>query len=162
MVADDRFRKDLYYRLNVFPIQIPPLRERREDIPPLVWSFVEELARRMGKSVKAVSQRSLDALQHHPWPGNIRELRNAVERALITCQGPTLFIEPPTCPLTTETGMTLEQVERAHVLRVLEMTGWRVRGKNGAAAILGLPPTTLESRMVRLGIHRPGPGSEIP
>jgi formate hydrogenlyase transcriptional activator len=162
MVADGRFRKDLYYRLNVFPIQIPPLRERREDIPALVWSFVEELARRMGKSVEAVSQRSLDALQRHAWPGNIRELRNAVERALITCQGSTLFIEPPTLSEPTVTCMTLEEVERAHILRVLEKTAWRVRGKNGAAAILGLPPTTLDSRMARLGIHRPGVPSEIP
>jgi PAS domain S-box-containing protein len=162
MVADGRYRKDLYYRLNVFPIQIPPLRERREDIPLLVWSFVEELGKRMGKSVEAISERSLDALQHHRWPGNVRELRNAVERALITCQGPTLFIEPPALSEPVETGMTLEAVERAHILRVLEMTGWRVRGKNGAATILGLPPTTLESRMVKLLVHRPCLPSEIP
>jgi PAS domain S-box-containing protein len=162
MVADGRFRKDLYYRLNVFPIQIPPLRERSEDIPLLVWSFVEELGKRMGKSIEAVSQRSLDALQHHPWPGNIRELRNAVERALITCQGPTLFIEPPALSEPMETVMTLDEVERAHILRVLQMTGWRVRGKNGAATILGLPPTTLESRMAKLLVHRPCHPSEIP
>jgi PAS domain S-box-containing protein len=162
MVADGRFRNDLYYRLNVFPIQIPPLRERRDDIPLLVWSFVEELGRRMGKTVEAVSQQSMDALQHHPWPGNIRELRNAVERALITCQNPTLFIEPPALSEPTATGMTLDEVERAHILRVLEMTAWRVRGKTGAAAILGLPPTTLDSRMAKLGIHRPSHASEIP
>lgn len=162
MVADGRFRKDLYYRLNIFPIQIPPLRERREDIPLLVWSFVEELSRRMGKSIEAVSQRSLDALQQHPWPGNIRELRNAVERALITGKGPMLWIDPPALSETRETGMTLDEVERAHILRVLAMTGWRVRGKNGAATILGLPPTTLDSRMAKLGIRRSARPSEIP
>jgi PAS domain S-box-containing protein len=162
MVADGCFRKDLYYRLNVFPIEIPPLRERRDDIPLLVWSFVEELGRRMGRSVEAVSPQSLHALQHYPWPGNIRELRNVVERALITCHGPTLFIEPPAHPGSPATGLTLEEVERAHILRVLEMTGWRVRGKQGAANILGVPPTTLDSRMVKLDIHRPSRCSASP
>jgi PAS domain S-box-containing protein len=162
MVTDGYFRKDLYYRLNVFPIENPPLRERRGDIPLLVWSFVEELGRRMGRAVEAVSQQSLQALQNYPWPGNIRELRNAVERALITCQGPMLFIEPPALARSTATGMTLEEVERAHILRVLEMTGWRVRGRDGAANILGLPPTTLDSRMAKLGIRRASQSSEIP
>jgi PAS domain S-box-containing protein len=161
MVANGSFRKDLYYRLNVFPIQIPPLRERRDDIPLLVWSFVEELGGRMGKSVDSISPQSLAALQHHAWPGNIRELRNAVERALITCQGATLFIEPPAPSEPTVAG-TLEEVERGHILRVLEMTGWRVRGKHGAATILGLRPTTLDSRMAKLRIHRPRQPSEIP
>ena len=155
-VAEGRFREDLYYRLNVFPIIAPPLRERREDIPLLVWAFVEEFSKAMGKPIQAVAKASLRALQQYHWPGNVRELRNAIERAMILASGPTLRIDPlgiVSVPVSKGLG-TLAEVEREYIQRVLEFTQWRVRGAGGAAEILGLPPTTLESRMVRLGLHR--------
>jgi transcriptional regulator with GAF, ATPase, and Fis domain len=155
-VADGRFREDLYYRLNVFPITVPPLRERREDVPLLVWAFVDEFSKAMGKPVEAVSKSSLRALQAYDWPGNVRELRNVIERALILANGPTLRIEPPgagAAPVARGLA-TLVEVERDHIRRVLEATGGRIRGTGGAAAILGLKPTTLESRMAKLGLRR--------
>ncbi|MDS4022832.1 MAG: sigma 54-interacting transcriptional regulator [Candidatus Competibacter sp.] len=155
-VADGRFREDLYYRLNVFPITAPPLRERREDIPLLVWAFVEEFSKAMGKPVEAVAKASLRALQRYDWPGNVRELRNAIERAMILASGPTLRIDPPgavSVPVSRDLA-TLAEVEREHIQRVLESTHWRIRGAGGAAEILGLPPTTLESRIAKLGLHR--------
>ena len=155
-VADGHFREDLYYRLNVFPITAPPLRERREDIPLLVWAFIEEFSKAMGKSVEAIAKSSLRTLQQYDWPGNVRELRNAVERAMILASGPTLRIDPPGAAATPAArGLaTLAEVEREHIQRVLEFTHWRVRGAGGAAEILGLPPTTLESRMAKLGLLR--------
>ena len=155
-VAEGRFREDLYYRLNVFPITAPPLRERLEDIPLLVWAFVEEFSKAMGKSVEAIGKASLRGLQQYPWPGNVRELRNTIERAMILTNGPTLRIDPPVAAATpVARGLaTLAEIESEHILRVLESTQWRVRGAGGAAEILGLPPTTLESRMVKLGLHR--------
>ncbi|SMF96452.1 PAS domain S-box-containing protein [Methylomagnum ishizawai] len=163
-VAAGRFREDLYYRLNVFPLHLPPLRERRDDLPPLVESFVEEFAKAMGKPIEAVAKSSLKALLNYPWPGNIRELRNVIERAVILNSGSLLRIEPPTLAGHPAAGSasaaqagpaTLAEVERSHILRVLEATGWRVRGAAGAAEILGLKPSTLESRMLKLGIRRP-------
>ncbi|MDS4070690.1 MAG: sigma 54-interacting transcriptional regulator [Candidatus Competibacter sp.] len=155
-VAEGRFREDLYYRLNVFPITAPPLRERREDIPLLVWAFVEEFSKAMGKPVEAVAKASLRALQRYDWPGNVRELRNAIERAMILASGPTLRIDLPGVVSTpVSRGLaTLVEIEREHIQRVLESTHWRIRGAGGAAEILGLPPTTLESRIAKLGLHR--------
>ena len=155
-VADGRFREDLYYRLNVFPITAPSLRERREDIPLLVWAFVEEFSKAMGKAVEAIAKSSLRALQQYPWPGNVRELRNTVERAMILASGPNLGIDPPgvvAIPVSPHLA-SLAEVEREHIQRVLESTDGRIRGAGGAAEILGLPPTTLESRMAKLGLRR--------
>ncbi len=155
-VADGHFRADLYYRLAVFPIVIPPLRERPEDISPLVRAIVDEVGRKMGRRIESIDADSLAHLERYPWPGNVRELRNVVERAIILDDGPTLRIDPPQRRSTTaDTSLALEDVERRHVLRVLEQTGWRVRGAGGASALLGLPPTTLETRMAKLGIRRP-------
>ena len=154
-----KFRKDLYYRLSVFPITIPPLRERTDDIPLLVWNFIRQFEKRMGKRIESVPKRSLVALQRHPWPGNARELRNVIEHAMIVSPGKTLVVNPPT-PVAAKRSsekQSLQEVERQHILRVLEETGWRVAGKNGAAKILGLKPTTLEARMKKLGINRPTP-----
>jgi transcriptional regulator with GAF, ATPase, and Fis domain len=153
-VREGKFRNDLYYRLNVFPIRLPPLRERREDIPLLVWAFVKELAPAMGKTIESISRVALEALQRYDWPGNVRELRNVIERALIICTGPVLHAEVPQATGSTAEDLTLAAVERRHIRSVLEQTGWRVSGRHGAAEILGLKPTTLESRMAKLGIKR--------
>ena len=159
-VAYGRFREDLYYRLNVFPIQVPPLRDRREDIPKLVDIFIDEFARTMDKSIDVVAKSSLQVLCSYDWPGNIRELRNVIERAVILAKGPVLKIDMPANAIAAAIPAkshlaSLEEVERDHILRVLEASGWRVRGGNGAAAVLGLKPSTLESRMTKLGIRRP-------
>ncbi len=155
-VSEGRFRSDLYFRLAVFPVVVPPLRERREDILALVWAIVDEVGRKMGKRIDAIDEASLVALQRYPWPGNVRELRNVVERAIILSDDGTLVIELPRrrAP-SAAVGSTLEDLERHHILRVLESAGWRVRGDDGAAKVLGLPPSTLETRMVKLGIRRP-------
>jgi transcriptional regulator with GAF, ATPase, and Fis domain len=155
-VREGRFREDLYYRLNVFPIAVPPLRARQEDIPALVWSFVRDFGERMGKQIETIPRQSMEALQRYAWPGNVRELRNVIERAMIITKGSTLRILLPQIP---DAGIgpdrTLAAVERQHILEVLEETGWRIRGNHGAADTLGLKPTTLEARMLRLGIQRP-------
>ena len=152
-----KFRKDLYYRLSVFPITIPPLRERIDDIPLLVWNFIRQFEKRMGKHIQSVPKRSMEALQRYPWPGNARELRNVIEHAMIVSSGKTLVLNPPTlaAPKRSAEMKSLQEVERQHILSVLKETGWRVAGKNGAAKILGLKPTTLEARMKKLGINRP-------
>ena len=156
-VKEGRFRKDLYYRLNVFPIEIPPLRERREDIPLLVWAFVREFQKRMGKEIESIPRKSIDALQAYPWPGNVRELRNVIERAMIVSSGKTLTVQAPKpVSLETEDTLSLEDTERRHIVSVLERTGWRVAGKAGAAEILDLNRSTLLSKMKKLGIRRPG------
>jgi formate hydrogenlyase transcriptional activator len=159
-VAEGRFREDLYYRLNVFPIQMPPLRDRREDIPNLVETFVHEFSRSMDKSIAGVSKTSLKALCDYDWPGNIRELRNVIERAVILAQDPILKVilpngtRPSTKPV--DSGMaSMEEVERDHILHILQTCGWRIRGQGGAAQILKLNPCTLDSRMKKLGIRRP-------
>jgi formate hydrogenlyase transcriptional activator len=155
-VREGRFREDLYYRLNVFPIRVPALRERREDIPLLVWAFVQEFAKSLGRPVESIRRGTMEALQSYSWPGNVRELRNMVERAMILHRGPTLRIDIPEVERSDASqGLKLEEVERRHVVTVLEMSGWRIRGKNGAAEMLGLKPTTLESRLEKLGIRRP-------
>jgi len=155
-VADKTFREDLFYRLNVFPITVPPLRERVADIPGLVWAFLDEFARSFGKPIESVSKDTMRELQQYPWPGNVRELRNVIERAVIVATKSRLSIELPkmTPSKAPKSWMTLEALEIEHVRAVLESTNWRVRGPGGAAGRLGLKPTTLESRMARLGIRR--------
>ena len=155
-ISDGAFREDLFYRLNVFPIRVPPLRERVEDIPHLVWQFVAEFSKAFGKRIESISNESIKSLQQYPWPGNIRELRNIVERATIVCTGPRLTIAvPPSSNTAARRSLKLVDVERQHLRAVLESTHWRVRGEGGAAARLGLKPTTLETRMARLGLRRP-------
>ncbi len=156
MVADGTFRADLFYRLNVFPIRVPPLRDRPEDIPTLVWLFVDEFAKALGKRIESIPSDHMAALQRYPWPGNVRELRNAVERAVIVSSGPRLVLHPPPSRANhTRRSLRIEDVDREHIRRVLEQTRWRVRGDGGAADLLGLKPSTLESRMAKLGLRRP-------
>jgi formate hydrogenlyase transcriptional activator len=156
MVADGAFREDLYYRLNVFPIRVPPLRERPEDIPTLTWAFIEEFAKALGKRIESISKEHMIALQRYHWPGNVRELRNVVERAVIVSNGPRLVIQPPRAKAAgVRRHLRLQDVEREHIRGVLERTGWRVRGDAGAAELLGLKPSTLEDRMAKLGLRRP-------
>jgi formate hydrogenlyase transcriptional activator len=157
-IAEGTFREDLFYRLNVFPIQVPPLRERPEDIPLLVWRFVDEFSKAFGKRIDAIARDNLAMLQQYPWPGNIRELRNVVERAMIVADGPRLSLTLPT-PTTAATrrSVRLADVEKEHIRSVLESTGWRIRGTGGAADRLGLRPTTLETRLAKLGLKRPKP-----
>jgi PAS domain S-box-containing protein len=155
-IAEGAFREDLFYRLNVFPIQIPPLRERADDIPLLVWRFVDEFSKVFGKRVDGVSRENMTALQRYSWPGNIRELRNAVERAMILAKGPRLNIPVPMAQVAiTPRSLKLTDVEREHIRRVLQAAGWRIRGTGGAADRLGMRPTTLETRMAKLGLARP-------
>jgi transcriptional regulator with GAF, ATPase, and Fis domain len=155
-VESGKFRQDLYYRLNVFPIRVPPLRERREDIPMLVSAFVEQFGRTMGKTTTSIRLSDLDALQRYAWPGNVRELRNLIERAFIAASGPNLIVEVPRRSLSPRAKpLDAREAQRQGLLLVLERTGWRVQGKGGAAEILGLKRTTLESRMSKLGIRRP-------
>jgi formate hydrogenlyase transcriptional activator len=155
-IREGRFREDLYYRLNVFPITVPPLRERREDIPLLVQAFVDQLSGTMGKRIEEVDPKTMEDLVAHPWPGNVRELRNLVERAMIMANGPTLRIHPPLAEDIDGVGTGLTEVTQSHILQVLHDTSWRIRGPHGAAARLGLKPTTLESRIKKLGLSRPG------
>ena len=157
-VRKGRFRQDLYYRLNVFPITVPPLRQRQEDIPILVQAFTERYARKLGKTITSIQKETMKALQDYPWPGNIREMESIIERAVILCPGPVLQLadklEIPSLPLSV--GMnTLEEMERNQILKTLSETRWRIEGKDGAAAILGLHPSTLRARIHKLGIVRP-------
>ncbi len=155
-VRDQTFREDLYYRLNVFPIVVPPLRERVGDIPALAWAFVQEFAPAFGKTIESIAEESLRELQRYSWPGNVRELRNVIERAVVMAAGPTLVVGAPRPDdrRTPRAAMTLTEVEISHIRAVLASTNWRVRGPGDAAERLGLKPTTLESRMARLGIAR--------
>lgn len=159
-VEAGRFRSDLYYRLRVFPIHVPPLRERREDIPLLVSFFARRYAQRLGKEIDTVPQRTLHALAQYAWPGNIRELENVVERAVILSTGRELDLETwlrqsGGATYRDDRLSTLDDAMRAHILEALERTGWRVSGPKGAAQILGIKPTTLQARMKKLGIQRP-------
>jgi formate hydrogenlyase transcriptional activator len=157
-IAEGAFREDLFYRLNVFPIRVPPLRDRVEDIPLLVWRFVDEFSKAFGKRIDAISRENMHALQQYGWPGNIRELRNVVERAMIVATGPRLTILLPTQAAPAgKRSARLADVEREHIRSVLESTGWRIRGPGGAADRLGLRPTTLETRLAKLGLRRPKP-----
>jgi formate hydrogenlyase transcriptional activator len=156
-LSEGRFREDLYYRLNVFPIHVPPLRDRVEDIPLLVWRFVEEFSKSLGRRIDAIDSESLAALQQYAWPGNIRELRNVVERAMIGATSRRLTISvPQASPASIRRSPKLADVEKEHIRFVLESAGWRIRGNGGAADRLGLKPTTLETRMAKLGLRRPG------
>lgn len=160
-----KFRKDLYYRLNVFPIVIPPLRERSEDIPLLVWAFVNEFQERMGKPIETISSKSMQDMQQYSWPGNVRELRNLIERAMIVTSNENLVVT--LSPLKSSTFVAdpgsqdiadkekFESAQRAHILKILEKVHWRITGKAGAAEILGLRKSTLQSKMKKLGIKRP-------
>jgi transcriptional regulator with GAF, ATPase, and Fis domain len=145
--------------LNVFPVTVPPLRDRPEDIPMLVWTFVDEFAKAMGKRIDTISKEHLAALKRYPWPGNVRELRNVVERAVIVSTSPQLAIQPPTVrgvAAAARPGLHLADAEREHIRSVLEKTAWRIRGSGGAAELLGMKPSTLEGRMSKLGLQRPG------
>jgi formate hydrogenlyase transcriptional activator len=159
-VEDNSFREDLFYRLNVFPIVIPPLRDRIEDIPGLVWAFIDEFSKAFGKTISSVSKETMRELQRYGWPGNVRELRNVVERAVILATGTHLTVPAPRpASRVPQTALTLADLEAEHIRAMLESTKWRVRGTGGAAERLGLKPTTLESRMARLGIQRPAPAA---
>ncbi len=153
-VEDKEFREDLYYRLNVFPIVVPPLRDRVEDIPKLVWAFVQEFSTAMGKTIESIPVTAMDSLKEYSWPGNVREVRNIIERAMIVNNGPTLEIDLPETAVTTRNSKRLADVERQHIQAVVKATGWRIRGAGGAAEILGLKATTLEARMKKLGLQR--------
>jgi formate hydrogenlyase transcriptional activator len=155
-VEQGRFRKDLYYRLNVFPIAVAPLRERLEDIPLLVWAFVRQYERKMGKRIDHIPRKSMEDLQHYAWPGNARELRNVVEHAMIVSSGKTLDLHAPQGSSSEITAnLSLADAERRHILGVLQKSGWRLTGRGGAAQVLGLKRTTLQSKMKKLGIKRP-------
>jgi formate hydrogenlyase transcriptional activator len=181
-VQTGRFRADLFYRLNVFPIEVPPLRERRVDIPPLVMFFLDRFAKRFGREVPTVSQATMDRLVTYPWPGNVRELQNIIERSVVLSSGPSLDVDPtlmapapqepvggpgPAASLVgpgpggrtvpASSGATLEDIQRTHIMATLERTRWVVEGPQGAARILKLHPNTLRSRMQKLGIRRPPP-----
>ena len=162
MVADGRFREDLYYRLNVFPLVLPPLRERPDDIPRLVRHFTQRFARRMGRQIEAIPSAVMEALVRYPWPGNIRELQNVIERAVILSPGPSLQVPPgdlrpapAQARAPAAAPSTLADAERDHILGVLRETGWVLSGPNGAAARLAMKRTTLQSKMKKLGISRP-------
>jgi len=166
-VRSGQFRSDLYYRLNVIPLRVPALRDRRSDIPAMVMSFLEQSSKRIGKTVQAVSQDTMNYLVDYSWPGNIRELQNIIERGIVLSRGSVLRLGPDLLPLETsdESNVadndataesdSLEEVQRRHILRVLEKTGWLISGPNGAGAILKVHPNTLRSLMKRLGIQRP-------
>ena len=155
LVAEKQFRMDLYYRLNVFPIGLPPLRQRLDDIPAFVAHFVQEFGERMAKQISKVSQHDLDTLMHYPWTGNIRELRNFIERAVILTKGDVLQIPPlPSARLIRTEPVTLEEAESDHILKALEESNWVVGGASGAAARLGLARTTLISKMQKRGLAR--------
>jgi formate hydrogenlyase transcriptional activator len=155
-VKEGKFREDLFYRLDVFPIEVPPLRERNEDIPMLSWTFVKEFSNSMGKPIEEISDESMTALEEYHWPGNIRELRNVIERAMILEHGRTLNIKlghTNLRPIAVKaTAGSLDEAERAIILQAVEQCSWRIRGTNGAAALLDIKPTTLESRIKKLGL----------
>jgi transcriptional regulator with GAF, ATPase, and Fis domain len=155
-VQDGKFREDLYYRLDVYPIHVPALRERKQDILPLVWLFVKEFSDTMGKPIDTISRTTLEAVKNYSWPGNVRELRNVVERSMIVCKNRSLTLEVPKSVTAKESyNPTLEEYQKRYILKILKKTGWRIRGEKGTAKILGLKPTTLYSRMKKLGIKRP-------
>jgi transcriptional regulator with GAF, ATPase, and Fis domain len=156
-----RFREDLYYRLNVFPIRVPPLRERADDIPVLVWGFLEEFCARMGKKITQVPRKTMEALQRHSWPGNVRELRNMIEHGAIITEGDALRISMlDEAAAVAGPPQTLADSERQIILRALERARWHIKGPQGAAAQLGLKPSTLYSRMKKLGIRPHGPEAD--
>jgi formate hydrogenlyase transcriptional activator len=156
--AEGSFRDDLYYRLSTFPIHVPPLRERPEDIPLLVWDWIHRRQGELGRRIERVPERAMQALVRYAWPGNVRELGNVIERAMILSPGPVLQLDaafegrarPPP-----RTGERLVEVDRAHFVQVLERCGWRINGAGNAADVLGMHPNTLRSRLKKLGVERP-------
>jgi formate hydrogenlyase transcriptional activator len=164
MVNQNEFRSDLYYRLNVFPVVLPPLRERREDIVPLISYFVESFSRRIGKTINDIPEKTLAAFKAYDWPGNIRELQNLIERAIILSDNgvlPNPLPAPPIDVITVISGQsTLRESERALILQALQGAGWVIGGAKGAAAKLGVKRTTLIAKMNKLGIYRPGRESD--
>ncbi len=160
MVAEGRFRGDLYYRLNVFPVVLPPLRDRPDDIPRLARHFTQRFARRMGRRIESIPTATMEALTHYPWPGNVRELQNVIERAVILSPGKSLQVPfgdlqlPDQTSEPCESAVTLTDAERAHILNALRETGWVVGGPKGAAARLGMKRSTLQWKMKRLGISK--------
>jgi transcriptional regulator with GAF, ATPase, and Fis domain len=158
-VREGRFRRDLYYRLNVFPLTLPTLRERREDIPQIVSHLVQRLARALGKPIDVVPPQVMELLESHDWPGNIRELENVLQRAIILSSSTTLTLRDAWMPASQAAepcgGSTLAEMERRHIANVLDAAQWRIEGRGGAAQVLGLKPSTLRSRMVKLGFARP-------
>jgi DNA-binding NtrC family response regulator len=174
-VASGRFRSDLYYRLNVFPVRVPPLRERASDVPQLAMFFLGQYGKTFERRIERMSETTIDRLVRYPWPGNIRELQNVIERAVVLCQGAVLDLDEGLLPATASTTATtmaqpplsdqpspglgtLEEMERAHILATLEKTGWLIEGVKGAAKILAIHPNTLRSRMEKLAIKRPRHG----
>ena len=171
MVREEKFRPDLYYRLNVFPVRVPPLRERADDIPLLVRHFVHQFGRRMGKTIETIPSETMDALVRYQWPGNIRELQNMIERAVILTPGSVLNVavgkltnrpapSPVASPRTrTDMQSVLEETERQHIIQALEDANWVIAGPNGAAARLEMKRSTLHARMQKLGVQitRSGP-----
>ena len=159
-IRNGRFREDLFYRLNVFPITIPPLRQRTEDIPLLVHHFIAKFNKKMGKKIESISKETMKVLQEYSWPGNVRELESVIERAVITSQGNTLQVLDrfdtfrKAGEVTVQDVKALADLEQDHILQVLKATGWRIEGKNGAALLLGLNPSTLRARMRKYGITR--------
>lgn len=162
MVSDGQFRGDLYYRLNVFPIEVPPLRERAEDVPLLVSHFVHHFARRMGRVIQAIPAQAMEALIRYTWPGNVRELQNVIERAVILSPGSVLRVQlrdlqtRPAPRKDNGRNQTLAEAERELILAALKDAGWVQSGRNGAATRLGINRSTLQFRMRKLGIIRPG------
>jgi formate hydrogenlyase transcriptional activator len=170
MVKDKKFRADLYYRLNVFPLTLPPLRERRQDIPLLAEHFVQQFSKQQGKVIDTIPDHVMNALEHHDWPGNIRELQNVIERGVIMTRGPVLSSQTAKGLMRAETTTvrlreaaeptsikSLADAERAHIIAILRETNWVVSGPRGAAAQLGVPRTTLTAKMQRLGISSVAP-----
>jgi transcriptional regulator with GAF, ATPase, and Fis domain len=178
-MAEGRFRRDLYYRLSVFPIQIPPLRERKQDIPLIAWAFVERRQAKLGRRIDQIPRDVMDALVGYDWPGNVRELENVLERALILSPGRTLRLDDPLhspartaavpapdlaaspelvatpAPSSPAADHSFDAMAREHVRAVLERCAWRINGQGGAAEVLAVHPNTLRSRMKRLGLERP-------
>ena len=158
-VRQGRFRQDLYYRLNVFPITVPPLRLRKDDIPLMVQVFIDRYSRKLGKKITTVPKETMKELQDYLWPGNVRELESIIERAVILCPGPVLQLADKleiSSPTISSAIRTLEDMERSQILKILTETNWRIEGKDGASAILGIHPSTLRARMHKLEIARPG------
>jgi len=160
VVKEGKFRKDLFYRLNVFPIGIPPLRNRPEDIPSLARHFLEQYGVKLNRSFKEIEPESLESLIRYSWPGNVRELENVIERAMIVSKGNRLRIDQRFLTIEESTSLsssqsTLQDVEQRHIASTLASTNWRIEGPDGAAQQLGIAPSTLRSRIKKLGLHRP-------
>ena len=158
-VREGKFRLDLFYRLSVFPLEVPPLRDRREDIPLLARFFVKHYEEKLGKKIKTIPQKTMDALLNYHWPGNVRELKNVIENAMIVSHE-TLHVQVPLIRQIEEDSLDIRNMDRNHIIKILDKTGWRIAGKNGAAELLGLKRTTLQSKMKSLGIFRKPRGAE--